>query len=78
MARGSPRALAERFSAAETRGEITVVLRPPLPPPGDWEAALAARLRAGASPKEASAEIAAAFGVSKRAAYQRALAMKAE
>lgn len=76
VARGSPKALAERFAAGEVRGEITVVLRPPPAEAGDWEAALAARLGAGASPKEASAEIAEAYGVAKRTVYQRALALK--
>jgi 16S rRNA (cytidine1402-2'-O)-methyltransferase len=67
----------EHLAAKEPRGEYVVVLdgAPPPAPAGedDVEAALRARLEAGADKKSAIAEVSAALGVPKRVVYEIAL-----
>jgi 16S rRNA (cytidine1402-2'-O)-methyltransferase len=61
----------------EPRGEHVIVLAgaAPAPPPnaGDVERAVAEALARGRSARDAAAEVAAALGVSRRAAYEAAL-----
>jgi 16S rRNA (cytidine1402-2'-O)-methyltransferase len=77
--RGTLGGAAEHLATKEPRGEYVVVLdgAPPPPPAGedDVEAALRARLEAGADKKSAIAEVAAALGVPKRAVYEIALSI---
>lgn len=74
---GSVAWVAER----EPRGEVVVVLAgAPDPPPAgqdDVETAVRARLEAGDSARDAAAAVAAALGVSKRAAYEVAVRLRA-
>jgi 16S rRNA (cytidine1402-2'-O)-methyltransferase len=76
--------LAERYAAADRpKGEIVIVFGPPEPArQADVSGgALDARLRAalaGQPVKAAAEQVAAATGQSKRALYQRALALKAQ
>ncbi|KAA5600471.1 16S rRNA (cytidine(1402)-2'-O)-methyltransferase [Blastochloris sulfoviridis] len=74
--RGTLAELAAATVGLEPRGEIVVVVGPPLPAAApaeaDIDSALAAAL-AGASLKDAAAEVAAAFGLPRRTVYQRAL-----
>jgi 16S rRNA (cytidine1402-2'-O)-methyltransferase len=71
-------ALAQRYAAAEPRGEIVLVIAPPAaeaqPSLEDTEALLRAAL-SRSSLKDAVAEIASATGLSRRELYQRALAL---
>ena len=71
--------LAARFAAAPVRGEIVIVIGPPLPPAppalSELDAALDT-LPADASLKDAAAEIATRLGLPRRAVYQRALARR--
>ena len=75
--RGTLGSAVEHLATKEPRGEYVVVLdgAPPPAPAGldDVEAALRARLEAGADKKSAIAEVAAALGVSKRVVYEIAL-----
>ena len=77
--RGTLGGAVEHLAAKEPRGEYVVVLdgAPPPAPAGeeDVEAALRARLEAGADKKSAIAEVAAALGVSKRVVYEIALSI---
>jgi 16S rRNA (cytidine1402-2'-O)-methyltransferase len=77
--RGTLGGAVEHLATKEPRGEYVVVLdgAPPPAPAGedDVEAALRARLEAGADKKSAIAEVAAALGVSKRAVYDIALSI---
>jgi len=77
--RGTLGGAVEHLATKEPRGEYVVVLdgAPPPAPAGedDVEAALRARLDAGADKKSAIAEVAAALGVSKRAVYDIALSI---
>lgn len=77
--RGTLGGAVEHLATKEPRGEYVVVLdgAPPPAPAGedDVEAALRARLEAGADKKSAIAEVAAALGVSKRAVYEIALSI---
>ena len=77
--RGTLGGAVEHLALNEPRGEYVVVLdgAPPPAPAGeeDVEAALRARLEAGADKKSAIAEVAAALGVSKRAVYEIALSI---
>jgi 16S rRNA (cytidine1402-2'-O)-methyltransferase len=74
--RGTLAELAAATAGEEPRGEIVVVVGPPLPAAApaaaDIESALVAAL-ASASLKDAVAEVAAALGLPRRAVYQRAL-----
>ena len=75
--RGTLAGAVDHLATKDPRGEYVVVLdgAPPPAPAGeaDVEAALRARLEAGADKKSAIAEVAAALGVSKRAVYEIAL-----
>jgi 16S rRNA (cytidine1402-2'-O)-methyltransferase len=75
--RGSLAGAAEHLATKEPRGEFVVVLdgAPPPEPAGesDVEAALRARLDAGADKRSAIAEVTAALGVPKRLVYDIAL-----
>ena len=77
--RGTLGGAVEHLATKEPRGEYVLVLdgAPPPAPAGedDVEAALRARLEAGADKKSAIAEVAAALGVSKRAVYDIALSI---
>ena len=77
--RGALGAAVEHLATKEPRGEYVVVLdgAPPPAPAGedDVEAALRARLEAGADKKSAIAEVAAALGVPKRVVYEIALSI---
>ena len=79
--RGTLGALAEaQAGAPDPRGEIVVVVGPPLaaaPAAEDVDAALAEAL-AGASVRDAAAEVAAALGLPRREVYARALTLSAE
>lgn len=80
--RGTLGGAVEHLAAKEPRGEYVVVLDgapPPAPATeADIEAAMRARLEAGADKKSAIAEVAAALGVSKRAVYEIALGIPQE
>jgi 16S rRNA (cytidine1402-2'-O)-methyltransferase len=72
-------ALAAHYAKAEVRGEIVLVIGPPGEPAAPAADALDAALRqalAGASVKDAAAEVAARFGLGRRAVYARALELK--
>lgn len=74
--RGSLAEAALHLGAAAARGEHVLVIEGTTPVAADEEtiaAALRAEMEAGASKKDAAAVVSEAFGVSKRAAYQRAL-----
>lgn len=76
--RGRLDELAARFSGEEPKGEIVIVVGPPQQAsasPQEIEAALQAALER-LSVKDATAEIAAAFGMPRRDIYAMALAMK--
>ena len=77
--RGTLGAAIVHLATKEPRGEYVVVLdgAPPPAPAGedDVEAALRARLDAGADKKSAIAEVAAALGVPKRVVYEIALSI---
>jgi len=79
--RGRLETLAEEFAAEpEPRGEVTILVGPPVPRPTD-EAAIDAMLRERMASKSltgAVAEVAAASGAPRSAVYRRALAIKAE
>ena len=75
--RGRLAVAAEHAVAVEPRGEYVVVLEgsaPPMPA-GDEEltAAVAERLAAGVSTRDAVAEVASAFGVPRRRVYALAI-----
>ncbi len=76
--RGDLAMLAQRYAAVEARGEIAIVIAPPLeeerPSPEDADRLLRDAL-ARASLKDAVAEISAATGLPRRDVYQRALAL---
>jgi 16S rRNA (cytidine1402-2'-O)-methyltransferase len=74
--------LAEHYARhSEVKGEIAVVIGPPLedaPPAADkLDEALVAAM-AGASLKDAAAEVAARYGLKRREVYARALELKRE
>jgi 16S rRNA (cytidine1402-2'-O)-methyltransferase len=75
--RGTLGGATEHLAAKEPRGEYVIVLdgAPPPAPAGeaDVEAALRARLEAGADKKSAIADVSAALGVPKRVVYEIAL-----
>jgi 16S rRNA (cytidine1402-2'-O)-methyltransferase len=75
--RGGLVELARRAAERDLRGEIVIVVGAPLPdaPPAEEaiDAALSEALAAGASVKDAAAEIAGRFGLPKREIYARAL-----
>lgn len=74
--RGPLAEAALHLGAAEARGEHVLVIEGATRVAADdqtVDAALRAELEAGASKKDAAAAVSEAFGVSKRAAYQRAL-----
>lgn len=77
---GSLGALAAKYAATPPKGEIVVIVHPPGPAEAatssDIDAFIAAAL-ASMSVKDAAAAAADALGVSRRAAYERALALKA-
>lgn len=80
VARGLLQELAERF-ADGTRGEVTLVVEgaPPKPPVSDirqLDADICKRLAEGESCKDIAAELAPESGLSKRAIYARAIALK--
>lgn len=78
--RGDLATLAETFAAADTpKGEIVIVVAPPAVVEADADTldkALRQTLARGASVSDAAKEAAAALGVSKKAAYARALALR--
>lgn len=80
--RGSLAGAVEHLAAREPRGEYVVVVdgAPPAGPVGDdeIEAALRARLEAGADKRSAIAEVTADLGVSRRRVYGAALRLPAE
>jgi 16S rRNA (cytidine1402-2'-O)-methyltransferase len=80
--RGGLEAAATTFAEREVRGEIAVVLggAPPAGPVPDAvvEAAVGARLAAGAGPRQAADEVALELGVPRRRAYQSALHQRDE
>ena len=71
--------LAAHYARAEVKGEIVLVIGPPgeraEPEAGALDAALREAM-AGASVKDAAAEIAARFGLRRREVYARALELK--
>ena len=77
--RGTLASAVDHLEAKEPRGEYVVVLDGAPPPPvaeeGDVEAALRARLQAGADKKVAIAEVAAELRVPKRVVYDVALSI---
>jgi 16S rRNA (cytidine1402-2'-O)-methyltransferase len=77
--RGMLSELAARYRGAAVKGEIVVLVAPPgeaAPPPEEAiDAALKDALQS-MSVKEAAQSVAAAMGLSRRALYQRALALK--
>lgn len=80
--RGSLSELAAHYAAAgPPKGEIVVLVGPPLPAPevsaDDLDSALLAAM-AGASLSEAAAHVAARLGLTRRRAYQRALELAAQ
>jgi 16S rRNA (cytidine1402-2'-O)-methyltransferase len=76
--RGSLGAARERASSTAKRGEYVLVIgaAPPVAVPDldDVARAVADRMTAGATRREAAAEVAEALGVSRRAAYESSLA----
>ncbi len=78
--RGTLGGAVDHLAAKEPRGEYVVVLDgapPPAPATeADVEAALRARLEAGADKKAAIAEVAQALGVPRRAVYEIALTIR--
>ncbi len=72
-------ALAERYAGAVPKGEITLVVGPPLADDGpiDIDAALNEALTR-LSPAQAAAEVARASGHDRRTLYTRALALRGE
>jgi len=76
---GTLDALAERYAGAAPKGEITLVVGPPLADDGpiDIDAALKEALMR-LSPAQAAAEVARASGHDRRALYTRALAIKGD
>ena len=79
--RGDLRDLAQSFAAADTRGEIVLVIAPPAPAApldiADADGLLRAAL-SRASLKDAVGEVARATGLPRRAVYRRALALAKE
>lgn len=75
---GSLSALAARYADAPVRGEIVILVGPPLPPPAATEDE-ADRMLAAAlvrlSPAKAAGEVAKALGLDRRRLYERALAL---
>jgi 16S rRNA (cytidine1402-2'-O)-methyltransferase len=79
--RGTLAEAVTHFAAAPVKGEVVLVLGavPPVAPGTDEVTALArARLEAGESPRAAAEHVAAALGVSRRVAYEAALAARDE
>lgn len=78
---GTLSGLAVRYAEAAPKGEIVVVVAPPGEPvpaaESDVDAALAEALTR-LSPARAAGEVAKAFGVDRRALYDRAMALKAK
>jgi 16S rRNA (cytidine1402-2'-O)-methyltransferase len=74
---GTLPALAERYAEAAPRGEIVVVVGPPLAAPapsdGELDSALREAIAAGESPSRAAASVAQRLGVKRKLAYERAL-----
>ncbi len=79
--RGTLAELAARYEGASVKGEVVVLVAPPAeaPPPDavDVDAALRDALRR-MGVKEAAQDVADATGISRRALYQRALALKSQ
>ena len=70
--------LAERYAAAEPKGEIVLIVGPPgevQAEQGDYEAALMAALET-LPPAKAAKDIAKRFGVDRAEVYERAMALK--
>jgi 16S rRNA (cytidine1402-2'-O)-methyltransferase len=78
--RGSLTELAEHYrQAAVPKGEVTIVVAPPLPrpPPADAEIeALLAEALEGLSPRDAATSVAQVTGLPRRQLYARAIALK--
>jgi 16S rRNA (cytidine1402-2'-O)-methyltransferase len=71
--------LAELYSQAPPKGEIVIVVGPPLPAQAAAEADIDSALRSAMerlSPSRAAAEVAETLGVPRRQAYERALKLK--
>ena len=78
MRRGTLDALAADYAGSEPRGEIVVVVGPPLQREAVGEAALDAEIAAALatlSVKDAAAAVAAKHGLPRRQVYARALAL---
>jgi 16S rRNA (cytidine1402-2'-O)-methyltransferase len=79
MVTGTLSELAARWADAPPKGEIVVLVGPPLPPPAasadDLDSALRAAL-AGSHVKDAAKAVADRLGLSKSEVYARALALK--
>jgi len=79
--RGTVGEAPEWAKVSEPRGEYVLVLGPAPPPPGptdaDVEAAVRAALAAGASARDAASQVADQLGVSRRRAYDAAIAQRA-
>ena len=76
--RGDLPSLAQSYASSETRGEIVVIVAPPAAPARPTDAEVDALLRQALSRislKDAVGEVAQATGLSRRALYQRALAL---
>ena len=78
---GSLAELAARYADAQPKGEIVIVVGPPLaaeaPTEGDLDAALSESL-ATLSPSRAAAEVSVQLGVPRKRAYARALELTAK
>jgi 16S rRNA (cytidine1402-2'-O)-methyltransferase len=75
---GSPAALAEHYAAHPPRGEIVLLVGPPVAAPRDGvdaDALLRAEL-ASAKPSQAAARVAKLTGLDRKALYARALELK--
>jgi 16S rRNA (cytidine1402-2'-O)-methyltransferase len=78
--RGPLAEAADRFGRTDVRGEVVIVVAgaEPEPPPGDDQvaAAVGRRLALGESPRGAADAVAAELGVSRRRAYEAAIARR--
>jgi 16S rRNA (cytidine1402-2'-O)-methyltransferase len=76
---GTLTALAARYAGAPPNGEIVIIVAPPGPAEAAGEAEVDAALReamARLTPSRAAAEVAAMFGLPRRAVYERAQRLK--
>lgn len=82
VARGSLDELGERYADAEVRGECVIVIEGASPPPpvadDELRRAVAGALGSGLSVRAAAEAVAGSLGVSRRRAYEEALAQREE